>query len=74
MTKENLKLVSVRIDPDTIEKIDEFVKQHYYWKRNGVINAILWAAMHDFKTDDVYDMVRRNRYKTQAIDCKYEIV
>lgn len=74
MAKENLKLVSVRIDPDTIEKIDEFVKQHYYWKRNSVIKAILWAAMHDFNNGDVYDMVRRNRYNTQAVDCKYEIV
>lgn len=74
MANENLKLISVRIDPDTIEKIDEFVKQHYYWKRNTVINKILWAAMHDFENSDVYDMVRRDTYRTQAIDCKYKIV
>lgn len=38
---ENLKLISVRLDPDTIEKIDHFCQDRRYWKRNTVINAVL---------------------------------
>lgn len=74
MTKENLKLISVRIDPETLEKIDEFVRKHYYWKRNSVINAILKTVMSDFIHKEIYDMTRRNHLKDESVSCHYEIV
>lgn len=58
---ENLKLISVRIDPVTLRKLDDFCKQHYYWKRNTVINGILTAVVDAMDKGTLYDMVRYNR-------------
>lgn len=58
---ENLKLISVRIDPETLQKLDEFCKQHYYWKRNTVINGILTAVVDAMDKGTLYEMVRYNR-------------
>ena len=70
---KNLKLLSVRIDPDTVEKIDRFVVNRRYWKRNTVVNAILTAVMNDFREDAVYDMVRRSFHSRQNVDAVYKI-
>ena len=58
---ENLKLISVRIDPETLRKIDDFCKRHYYWKRNTVINGLLTAVVDAMDNDTLYEMVRYNR-------------
>lgn len=71
--RENLKLLSVRIDPDTVEKIDQFVRNRRYWKRNTVVNAILTAVMNDFREDSVYDMVRRSFHSREMVDAEYKI-
>lgn len=71
--KENLKLLSVRIDPDTVEKIDQFVRNRRYWKRNTVVNAILTAVMNDFSEASVYDMVRRSFHSREMVDAVYKI-
>lgn len=74
MAQENLKLLSVRIDPETIEKIDVFTKKHYYWKRNTVINRILTAVMNDFNDGQVYDMVRKNLTVKQDVIREYKLL
>lgn len=69
MAKENLILVSCRIDPETLEKIEKQVKKHYYWKRNTIINGILTAVMDNFTDQQVYDMIRywrQGQYETKA--------
>lgn len=71
--KENLKLLSVRLDPGTVEKIDQFVRNRRYWKRNTVVNAILTAVMNDFREDAVYDMVRRSFHSRENVDAEYKI-
>ena len=73
MANEELKLISARLDKETLAKIDEFVRKHTYWKRNTVINMILWAVMNDFDERDVYDMVRRNHFRQQPVHCGYTI-
>lgn len=73
MAYENLVPCSTRLDKDTIERIDEFLIKHPYWKRNRAINQILWVVMHDFDDDALYDMVRRNRFKSQQIVSHYAI-
>ena len=50
---EKLKQISVRIDPVTLQKIDDFCKKHYYWKRNTVINGLLGAVV-DGMDDDTH--------------------
>jgi hypothetical protein len=61
MPQEKLKLISARVDPATLAKIDQFLKRHYYWKRNTVINNILGAVFDKFTDSDIYDMVRFDR-------------
>lgn len=55
---ENLKLISVRIDPVTLDKIDTFHKTHRYWKRNAIINRLLTAVVDAMDAGELYDMVR----------------
>ena len=58
---EKLKQISVRIDPVTLQKIDDFCKKHYYWTRNAVINGILGAVVDGMDDDTIYEMVRYSR-------------
>lgn len=58
---EKLKLISVRIDPETLRKIDNFCNSHYYWKRNTVINGLLTAVVDAMDRGTLYDMVRYDR-------------
>ena len=74
MAKEKLVLVSCRIDPETLKKIEAQTLKHYYWKRNHVINGILTAVMDNFTDQQIYDMVRywrRANYQTKA---EFEII
>lgn len=58
---ENLKLISVKIDPQTLKKIDALRAKHYYWKRNAIINGLLTAVVDAMDDDTLYDMIRYNR-------------
>lgn len=59
MSNEKLVPCSTRLDPDVLEKIEEFRKNRRYWKRNTIINAILTAVMNDFDERSIYNMVCR---------------
>lgn len=72
--EQNLKLISVRIDPQTLTKIDQFASSHYFWKRNTIINAILSSVFKDFDRSGIYDMVRRSDHDDGKVSAKYEIV
>ena len=68
-----LELISVRIDPDTLAKIDEMVNRHYYWKRNTIINGILTAVVLNFYEADIFDMVRYDPLRSKVSEAKFEI-
>lgn len=74
MAKENLVLVSCRIDPETLKKIETQISKHYYWKRNTIINGILTAVMDNFTDQQVYDMIRYWRKSGYEIKANFEIV
>ncbi len=71
--KESKKLISARIDPETLKKIEEFCARHRYWTRNHVIDKILYAVFKDFDEKDIYEMVRRSHWTMHNILAKYEI-
>lgn len=71
--KDSKKLISARIDPETLEKIEAFRTKYKYWKRNYIIDNILYAVLKDFDEKDIYDMVRRSRWTTRNILAKYEL-
>ena len=73
MQKDNLQLISARIDPDTLAKIDRFIADNRYWKRNTVINNILTAVLNDFDRKAIYDMVRRNFFRNSDVTAEYKI-
>lgn len=69
----NLKLVSVRLDPDDLDALTKFCSRHTYWKRNTVICGIISAVMKDFNERQIYDMVRRNRFVCEHVSTEYRI-
>lgn len=73
MPKENLQLISVRIDPDTLAKIEKFAARHSYWKRNTIINCLLTTIFQDFNERQIYDMVRRINFDKAIVTSEYEI-
>lgn len=73
MYKGNLQLLSVRLDQDILDHIDDFLKRRSFWKRNTVINAILLSVFNDFDERAVYDMVRRNHLKDEPVHAEYRI-
>lgn len=73
MSDKNLKLTSVRIDPDTLESIEKFVKKQEYWTKNGVINSILTTVMERFSERDIYDMCRTWQFTNEPITAIYKI-
>lgn len=70
---KNLKLLSVRLEPDCVESIDNFVKRHEYWTRNAVICRVLDIVFKDFPDKDIYDMVRKNMYSKDPVTAIYRI-
>lgn len=71
MARENLKLVSCRIDPKTLDRIDTFIGKHYYWKRNSVINAVLTNVFALMTDKDVYDLVRHFSRDGESISIQW---
>lgn len=73
MSRKNLKLTSVRLDPDTLELIENFVRKHDYWTKNSVINKVIMAVFDRFKERDIYDMCRTWNGTKNPITAIYRI-
>lgn len=73
MSRENLKLISVRLDGDVIRKIDEEVRQRTYWSRSDIIRNILIAVLAEMSAGDIYNMIRYHYFKKNVVDAKFEI-
>lgn len=58
MAKDNLQLISVRIDPVTLLRIDRMAALHCYWRRNTIINSILTSVMQCFDDKALFDLVK----------------
>ena len=70
---ENKKLISARLTPQTLAKIDDFVKNRRYWKRNTVISNVLDAVFECFDEKAIYDMVRRDSYHHQEASGSFSL-
>lgn len=42
---DNKVLKSIRLDPEVLNKIDEFAKKHEYYTRSSIINNLLSAVL-----------------------------
>lgn len=52
------KLISLRIDSETLNKLDAIVKYLRYYKRSAVINGILDAVVDSLSKDEYWHLVR----------------
>lgn len=54
---DKTKLISVRIDEDALKEIDQFSKKNAYWKRNGIINAVLTSLFLNARPEDIRELI-----------------
>lgn len=73
MSKDNLKLISVRLDEDLIRQLDEVAQKHTYWSRSDIIRNILIAVLAEMSAGDIYNMIRYHYYKKNVVNAKFEI-
>lgn len=59
---ENLKQISVKIDPETLDKIDKFALRSYGYKRNTIINNILTAILFEADSRTIYLLLQYWRH------------
>lgn len=74
MSKKRLSLISVRVDPNTLELLDKFCDVHQYWSRNAVINEILSVVMSEFDDKSLWDIVRRRMSPQNPVYANFKIV
>lgn len=72
--EKNLKLLSVRISPDTLESIDAFAAKHEYWSRNAIINQVLTSVFSHFDEKEIWDMMRCQLHSGNPVSAHFKIV
>lgn len=55
---ENLKLISARINPETLEKISAIAGSNRFYNRNAIINGILTAVINNTDRHSIAEIVR----------------
>lgn len=73
MSRDILKLISVRLDEDLIRQLDEVAQKHTYWRRSDIIRNILIAVLAEMSAGDIYNMIRYAWYKKNVVNAKFEI-
>ena len=71
---ENLKLLSVRLYPETIAKINALSKHYGYWKKNTIIRNILKNVFYYTSDADLYQLMSYYPRKGQKLKITFEIV
>lgn len=67
------KLTSLRVNTDTLAKIEEFKKSHSYWKTSSVMNGVLDAVFNNFNENQIYAMLREWDWKKCVTYANFEI-
>lgn len=69
---ENLKQLSVKIDPETLDKIDAIASRGRYWKRNTIINGILTALLIEADERDIYKLIKYWKHGSEGLKITIE--
>lgn len=59
---EQTKVISFRFDESTIKLIDDAVKRQRYWKRNALVEQLLFFVLSKLSDEDIYDIIRTYKY------------
>lgn len=72
--EKNLKLLSVRINPDTLKSIDAFAAKHEYWSRNAIINQVLTSVFGHFDEMEIWNMMRCHMHSGNPVFARFKIL
>lgn len=64
---ENLKQLSVKIDPATLQKIDVLKGRYYSFKRNAIINNVLTAIFFNASPRDIDKLIQYWRHGNKKL-------
>lgn len=56
--QEKSRLITVRLSPIVVDKLEEQVKRNKYYSRNAVIEQILKAVLFNFDSRQIATMLR----------------
>lgn len=70
---DNTKLISIRLEEKSFQKIEQLATAHYYWKRSGVINNLLSAVLENFSDEDIERMLHRYKWEKNVVVAKFEV-
>ena len=70
---ERTKLVSVRLETETFEKIEKIVARETYYKRSDVINNLLKAVLDNFDNGQIHDMMYRWKWDRNVVNTQFEV-
>lgn len=69
---DKTKIISVRIDNDTLEMVEKFVVKRRYWKRNAVINSVLTSLFMNASEDDIQKLVTWWKHSSAKLEISVE--
>lgn len=67
------KLMSIRLEDETIAFVEKFVANNKYYKKSNVINNILRAVLDNFTEGEIYDMVERWKWSRNVVYTNFEV-
>lgn len=70
---ERTKLVSVRLETETYDKIEKIVERESYYKRSDVINNLLKAVLDNFDDGQIHDMMYRWKWDRNVVNTQFEV-
>ena len=70
---ERTKLVSVRLETETYDKIEKIVARESYYKRSDVINNLLKAVLDNFDAGQIQDMMNRWKWNGNVVNTQFEV-
>lgn len=70
---ERTKLVSVRLETETFNKIEKIAERETYYKRSDVINHLLKAVLDNFDDGQIRDMMYRWKWDRNVVKTQFEI-
>lgn len=65
---DKTKLISVRIDAGTLEKIEDIAIRSHYWTRSAVINCALTSLFFNAKDEDLMKLVRWWKHSSNKLE------
>lgn len=69
---ENKKLISIRLDPDVIKKIDYMTGSYRYRTRSSIINQLLSVVLKCSTGGTLDKMLSEFRPDEKGFSCKFE--